>query len=93
MERLMSKNRKVVELPPTAQEHMSETAKIQLAEHAPHVITTPQPPPKPEYKVAIDSPGDTLLQGHAGQTDYFAFDVDEILERRAQYDSRLRAWH
>jgi len=81
---------KVVELPQAAQEHLSDTARAQLAEHAPHVITTPavEPPPPANEGIYLSSgafgagwyhystPGNDVWLGHEGQPDFYIFDFN-----------------
>src|SRR5215217_2923902 len=79
---------KDVVLPEAAREHISETAKGQLAEHAPHVITTTVAEPQPDQGVYrndgafgpgwyhYSTPGDDVWLGHEGESDYYVFDFD-----------------
>ena len=52
----MPQELKMVGLPKAAMDHMSTTAKAQLTEHAPHIITSPpEPPPPPPAKKVCTS--------------------------------------
>jgi hypothetical protein len=67
----MPKEQKTTQLPQAAKDHMSNTAKENLAEHAPHVVTSNGPEPIYHHNTAFND----VFTGTDGVVDYFLFDM------------------
>jgi len=63
-----------VTLPSAAMDHMSNTAKERLSKVAPHVITTPEPPP-PEPIFHYNTTAADISNGIDGVVDRYIFDM------------------